>query len=432
MSFLFHTIVFLSYASAAVAVALVAPETVPGIDPNLSFVLGAVVLVGCGLLHEVFAHLERRHEMIEQVAGLRHAQGEVMRVLAVTRDETRRLCEAFDAAGNGDEPNPNPGVGETQAELKVLEKLVGELSRRTKETRPAREPREPALRDQAAEVDPPPKVASGLRERASRDQAAEVVPSPKVASGLGNAAILDIVRDGLNNGRVDLFLQPIVSLPQRKHQFYECFSRIRVDRDTVLVPEQYLEIAEKEGLIAAIDNMLLFHCVQLVRKTQRRWPNIGFFINISRHSLADKPFLIDFADFMAVNMDLAGNLVFEFAQSALTLVDEKAVEELERLASLGFRFSMDHVTNFDLPFEDLARRRVKFVKVDAKVLLSQVRKLTPIPQVIEVKETLFRHGIDLIVEKIESEDALVELLDLPIDFGQGYLFGEPRLSRDKR
>jgi cyclic-di-GMP phosphodiesterase TipF (flagellum assembly factor) len=34
-----------------------------------------------------------------------------------------------------------------------------------------------------------------------------------------------------------------------------------------------------------------------------------------------------------------------------------------------------------------------------------------------------------VVEKIESEAMLVELLDLGIDYGQGYLFGEPRLSK---
>jgi cyclic-di-GMP phosphodiesterase TipF (flagellum assembly factor) len=45
------------------------------------------------------------------------------------------------------------------------------------------------------------------------------------------------------------------------------------------------------------------------------------------------------------------------------------------------------------------------------------------------KQELDRNGIDLIVEKIETQDQLVELLDLGIYFAQGYLFGEPRLSR---
>ena len=38
-------------------------------------------------------------------------------------------------------------------------------------------------------------------------------------------------------------------------------------------------------------------------------------------------------------------------------------------------------------------------------------------------------GVNLVVEKLESEAVLLELLDFQVDYGQGYLFGEPRLSR---
>ena len=47
-----------------------------------------------------------------------------------------------------------------------------------------------------------------------------------------------------------------------------------------------------------------------------------------------------------------------------------------------------------------------------------------------MKRRLDRAGIDLIVEKIETEQMLLELLDYNIDFGQGYLFGEPRKSQE--
>ena len=38
-------------------------------------------------------------------------------------------------------------------------------------------------------------------------------------------------------------------------------------------------------------------------------------------------------------------------------------------------------------------------------------------------------GVALVGEKIESERQVVDLLDFAIDFGQGYLFGEPRPPR---
>jgi cyclic-di-GMP phosphodiesterase TipF (flagellum assembly factor) len=237
------------------------------------------------------------------------------------------------------------------------------------------------------------------------------------------------VREGLEGNRVDLVLQPVVSLPQRKLKFYEGFTRIRDADDAVLMPHQYIAIAEREGLISAIDNMLLFRCVQLVRRSQQRNHNIGFFCNISAHSLTDRHFFRNFVEFMADNVALAPNLIFEFAQSTIINRDSEMESHLRHLAAMGFRFSMDQVTGLHLDYGELMRNHFKFVKIDAAVLLSELHNPTSSIAVEDIKRIVDRHGIDLIVEKIESEPMLLELLDFRIDYGQGYLFGEPRLSR---
>ena len=40
-----------------------------------------------------------------------------------------------------------------------------------------------------------------------------------------------------------------------------------------------------------------------------------------------------------------------------------------------------------------------------------------------------RSGVDLIAEKVETEQIVIDLLDYNIDYGQGYLFGEPQPSQ---
>ena len=74
----------------------------------------------------------------------------------------------------------------------------------------------------------------------------------------------------------------------------------------IILPEQYISIAEREGLITAIDNMLLFRCVQLLRKTQGPSKNVDFYCNISPYSLADLGFFREFVEFMS---DHAGSLL---------------------------------------------------------------------------------------------------------------------------
>jgi cyclic-di-GMP phosphodiesterase TipF (flagellum assembly factor) len=103
--------------------------------------------------------------------------------------------------------------------------------------------------------------------------------------------------------------------------------------------------------------------------------------------------------------------------------------ELERLARRGFRFSMDQVTDLSLDTDALAERQFRFIKVDAQRLLQAVHDPASPLDLRRFKASLDRNGIDLVVERIENEDTLRELLDYPIDFGQGYLFGEPRIAK---
>ena len=197
----------------------------------------------------------------------------------------------------------------------------------------------------------------------------------------------------------------------------------------MLVPGQYIGIAEREGLVPAIDNMLLFRCVQLVRRTQSKKANIGFFCNISAHSLTDRHFFGNFVEFMADNTQLSSDLVFEFPYAIIANRDEEIERHLHHLASLGFRFSVDQVSSLNIDYDDLAALRFKYIKMDTGTLLREVREPSGAIAIEDIKRVADRHGIDMIVEKIESEDQLLELLDLRIDYGQGYLFGEPRLAR---
>ena len=177
-----------------------------------------------------------------------------------------------------------------------------------------------------------------------------------------------------------------------------------------------------------IDNLLLFRCVQIVRR-QRNKERIGFFINISKHTLSDQSFFREFIDFMESNAELAPYLIFEFAQADLSLQDREIADELQRLARLGFRFSIDQVSSLNFNMDELHARRFKFVKIDIGTLISEKREKGHPNAIKGIRDAFFRNGIDLIVEKIEDDATLIDLLEDHIDYGQGYLFGEPKLRR---
>jgi len=250
--------------------------------------------------------------------------------------------------------------------------------------------------------------------------------------------MLQVVQDALAENRVDLYLQPIVSLPQRRTVFYESFSRLRDETGRVMMPAEYLAVAEPEGLMTAIDNLLLFRCVQIVRRLAKQDRKVGIFCNISLASLADESFFPQFLEFMQANKDLAGAVIFELGQAAFERRGAVEARHMSRLASLGFSFSLDKVNDLDLDFQDLARADVKFLKVGAQMMLDQLQEqdgklvIASLPDLnaSDFAALTRRYGIEVIVEKVEAEKQIVDILDLDIGYGQGHLFGEPRAIRD--
>jgi cyclic-di-GMP phosphodiesterase TipF (flagellum assembly factor) len=251
-------------------------------------------------------------------------------------------------------------------------------------------------------------------------------------------ALLETVRSALAENRVDLYLQPIMGLPQRRTVFYESYSRLRDETGRVMMPAEYLAVAEPGGLITAIDNLLLFRCVQIVRRLAKQNRRIGIFCNISMASLADETFFPQFLDLLTANRDLAGALIFEIGQQAFDARGSVEARSMAKLADLGFRFSVDKVTDLDIDLQDLSRSDVKFLKIGAEKLIDELTEvegrlvLRSQPDLAAEDFTALtrRYGVDVIVEKVENERQVIDILELNVGFGQGHLFGEPRAIKD--
>ena len=249
-----------------------------------------------------------------------------------------------------------------------------------------------------------------------------------------SASILDAVREALRENRVDLHLQPIVNLPQRRTCFYEGFTRLRRADGKVIMPTEFLAAAERANLLSVIDNMLLFRCVQIVRRLSERDRRIGVFCNIAMSSLEDDQFFTSFLDFMRENRDLAHAMIFEISVRAFRQRSDIASQNMGRLRELGFRFSLDkgEGLNFDLP--ELQAAGVKFLKINGERLLEELtpggeRPISAITRDIapeDVPALFVRYGIDLIAEKVEMEKSVIEILEFEIPYGQGHVFGAPR------
>lgn len=263
------------------------------------------------------------------------------------------------------------------------------------------------------------------RRKAQPDVAFE--PASDVSEN--DADVLKEVQNAIENDRIDLYLQPIVSLPQRKLRYYEAFSRLRKADGDVLRPADYIDAAERANRIGVIDNMILLRAVQALRQFDPMNSQHRIFCNLSPATIFDNDFFTRFTDYLDANEDLAHRLVFEFTYPAVEMMHDRVRTNLEAIAKRGYAFSVDHIRRFDLDWAALRAKNFRYVKASSAMLLAESSKGEEgRKRVHQFKQALFDNGIDLIVEKIEYESKMPHILELGIDYGQGTLFGVPQIA----
>jgi len=264
--------------------------------------------------------------------------------------------------------------------------------------------------------------------------AATAAPAPPIErriaafAGLDRDGIVAVIARAIEGGKIDLYLQPVVTLPQRKVRYYEALSRLKADNDDLVAAGDFLPYAEAGSLMPKLDQLSAMRCVQVVRRLLLKNRDIGLFCNIAGATLTDSSFA-KFLEFMEANRAIAPALVFEFTQSAVRAMGPIEHESLAALAERGFRFSMDNLTDLRLNARELNERGFRFVKAPATLLFNRVGAASTDIHPADLSDLLGRFGIDLIAERIESETMVIDLLDYDVRFGQGFLFSPPRPVR---
>jgi cyclic-di-GMP phosphodiesterase TipF (flagellum assembly factor) len=280
------------------------------------------------------------------------------------------------------------------------------------------------------EYDPPKPLADEDRSVVlSPTAVAPTAVTTNSAPSHSQTQVRAAVRNAVEENRIDIYLQPMVTLPQRKVRFYEAVTRLRDEKDQILAAEDFIAAAEAAGLIGRIDHMVMLRCVQVLRRLLVRNKDVGVFCNVAAATLGNTATFSQCLDFLEANRALAPSLVLEFKQATFRNLGATEIEHLAALAQRGYRFSIDHVTDLRIEPRELADRGVRYIKVPAALLLDPKQTSTSDIHPSDLSDLLGRFGIDLIAERIEGERAVVDLLDFDVRFGQGFLFAPPRPLR---
>ena len=251
-------------------------------------------------------------------------------------------------------------------------------------------------------------------------------PAPVATTANVDDAMLQDLREAIEANRIDLCLQPIVTLPDRKLRYYDALTRIRTGSDEYMPAASFLPLAEREHLVPRIDNVMLVKCVQLLRRLGSHSRLKGVFCNLSAQSLLDRDFFPELVEFMEENSALAESLTFQVRQRTVLELGESELVGLKTLGKLGFVYSLDHVSDLDVDFAGLRDHFFRFVKINANTLLDGLAEARASIPASDMASYLDRFDLKLIVDKVEDEASLDRLMEFRAELAQGDLFARPR------
>src|SRR6187401_1251841 len=282
-------------------------------------VLGVAVMTALVLVNSVTGRQRDRYDMGSQIADLSRATADIGRQVS---ELDRRIV--------GLEGEVAAAMDRTRSATEPLASEIDELGGLVKELADAVAAHEQMLESAIANATPPRPAAAPApayppepeRAAAERHEPAEPphMPASGPFRGMEPSAIVAQIARAVEANRVDLFLQPIVTLPQRKVRFYEALARLRNDDGSLLSPDDFLGPAEGSGLMPAIDNLMVFRSVQVVRRLSTKNREVGLFCNMSAGTLANGIVFQEIVDFLGANRVLAPYLVFEFSQAAVRAI----------------------------------------------------------------------------------------------------------------
>jgi cyclic-di-GMP phosphodiesterase, flagellum assembly factor TipF len=394
-----------------------------GVDASTSAIVALAALTGMALFNSVSNRLRDRTDLGDQIADLSRGTADLARQVA----EISRRLNAAEAKITSPTQRARAANDPLATEISELGALVKQIAQ-TVASHAATLQKQGvlAVRPMVTAAKPEPARSAEGSLTVSENVA---LPGGERFRGLSRDSIADVISKAVDANRIDLYLQPIVTLPQRKVRYYEAVSRLRTEDGDIIPAGDFIDIAESVGLMPKIDNLAIFRCVQVTRRLLLKSRDVGLFCNISAASLTDALMFRQFLDFMDANRALASSLMFEFTQEAYRNFGPIEHESLAALAERGFRFSMDHVTDLHMEPNELANRSFRFLKVPARVLLNKTGSNQSDIDPEDLSDLLARSGVDLIAEWIETETTVVDLLDYDVRFGQGFLFSPPRPVR---
>lgn len=200
---------------------------------------------------------------------------------------------------------------------------------------------------------------------------------------------------------------------------------MRSESGELILPDQFIPAAERYNVMPAIDFRVLERVVSHLQALPPTALRPLLAVNVSGNSLSDQSFL-ERVLALVDRSGVATSLCFEITETAAVSHLDTAVLFMRELKARGCRFSLDDFGSGLSSFRYLKNLPIDFLKIDGEFVAhvgTDAVDRSVVRAIVQVGRSL---GIATVAEKVETADVLELLMEIGVDYAQGYHIARPQ------
>ena len=234
------------------------------------------------------------------------------------------------------------------------------------------------------------------------------------------------IRAALKQDQFALYLQPILDLQQNCIVGHEALLRMMDTDGKEILPSNFLEIAERFGLIRDIDRWVVHKAISIIQKLQHEGKPAYLEVNLSGSSFSDIELLSTINEELSATKIDPKNLTFEITESSLVENMATAQHFIATLKASGCNFALDDFGIGFSSFNYLKYLPVDYLKIDGSFIQNLSNNQVDQHLVKAIVEVARGLGKKTIAEFVGDKEAVRLLHEFGVDYAQGYYIGKPR------
>ena len=235
------------------------------------------------------------------------------------------------------------------------------------------------------------------------------------------------IKNALDEDRFELYCQSIEPLSDNETH-YEILVRMIDEDGEIVFPDDFIPVAERYNLMNMVDRWVIKHTFELLSKEEYRdiSANYKWGINLSGMTISDP----DFHDFVSACLHEyefePTNLYFEITETAAIKNFQNCISFMNKIHSLGVQFALDDFGSGLSSFSYLKNLSIDYLKIDGSLIKDIVSSRLDQVMVSSIAGIAKELNVKTIAEYVENEAILHVLMNMNIDFAQGYEIMKPK------